>query len=50
VALDSALLSPAGRAVAVDDDGAVLGTAAHADILGAVTDELAQAQRVEAAS
>jgi osmoprotectant transport system ATP-binding protein len=50
VALDSALLSPAGRAVAVDDDGAVLGTAAHADILRAVTDELAEAQRVEAAS
>jgi osmoprotectant transport system ATP-binding protein len=39
VALDSALLSPAGRAVGVDDDGHVLGTAAHADILRAVTDE-----------
>ena len=50
VALDSALLSPAGRAVAVDDDGRVLGTAAHADILRAVTDEVARSQRVEAAS
>jgi osmoprotectant transport system ATP-binding protein len=38
VALDSALLSPAGRAVAVDDDDRVVGTAAHADILRAVTD------------
>jgi osmoprotectant transport system ATP-binding protein len=42
VALDSALLSPAGRAVGVDDDGRVLGTAAHADILRAVTDEVAR--------
>jgi osmoprotectant transport system ATP-binding protein len=50
VALDSALLSPAGRAVAVDDDGRVVGTAAHADILRAVTDETARVQQVEAAS
>jgi osmoprotectant transport system ATP-binding protein len=54
VALDSALLSPAGRAVGVDDDGHVLGTAAHSDILRAVTDEVARARpvetRVEAAS
>jgi osmoprotectant transport system ATP-binding protein len=50
VALDSALLAPAGRAVGVDDDGRVLGTAAHADILRAVTDEVARSQRVEAAS
>jgi osmoprotectant transport system ATP-binding protein len=54
VALDSALLSPAGRAVGVDDDGHVLGTAAHADILRAVTDEVARVRPgqapVEAAS
>jgi osmoprotectant transport system ATP-binding protein len=33
VALDSALLSPAGRAVAVDGEGRVIGTAASGDIL-----------------
>ncbi|HEY0486655.1 MAG TPA: ATP-binding cassette domain-containing protein [Mycobacteriales bacterium] len=48
VALDSALLSPAGRGVGVDDDGRVLGTAAHADILRAVTDEVARTGRPRA--
>jgi osmoprotectant transport system ATP-binding protein len=35
-ALDSAVLSPAGRAVAVDGKGRVVGTASQADILAAV--------------
>ena len=37
VALDSAVLSPAGLAVGVDDDGAVVGTAAGTDLLAVPT-------------
>src|SRR5439155_6569824 len=36
VALDSAVLSPAGLAVAVDADGRLLGTAAQSDIAAAI--------------
>jgi osmoprotectant transport system ATP-binding protein len=46
VALDSALLSPAGRAVAVDDDGRVVGTIGHEDILRVVTAEVDGTSRV----
>ncbi|TYK48941.1 ABC transporter ATP-binding protein [Actinomadura decatromicini] len=37
VALDAAVLSPAGLAVGVDDDGAVVGTAAGTDLLAVPT-------------
>jgi osmoprotectant transport system ATP-binding protein len=36
VALDSAVLAPSGRAVAVDADGRLLGTAGHADLVAAI--------------
>jgi osmoprotectant transport system ATP-binding protein len=36
VALDSAVLAPSGRAVAVDADGRLLGTTGHADLVAAI--------------
>jgi osmoprotectant transport system ATP-binding protein len=41
-ALDAALSSPSGRGVAVDDDGAVIGTIAAGEVLAAIE----QARRV----